>query len=54
VKRIYLKIQANQDFEQLLKQRHLIEQHQASFDQLKHQIQAKMQDSERATLKRVQ
>ncbi|MEG2433319.1 MAG: YqaJ viral recombinase family protein [Acinetobacter sp.] len=42
---------ANQDFEQLLKQRHLIEQHQASFDQLKHQIQAKMQDSERATFK---
>jgi hypothetical protein len=35
----------------LLKQRHLIEQHQASFDQLKHQIQAKMQDSERATFK---
>ncbi|OJU85975.1 MAG: YqaJ-like viral recombinase [Acinetobacter sp. 39-4] len=44
-------IAANQDFEQLLKQRHLIEQHQASFDQLKHQIQAKMQDSERATFK---
>ena len=42
---------ANHDFEQLLKQRHLIEQHQASFDQLKHQIQAKMQDSERATFK---
>ena len=42
---------ANQDFEQLLKQRHLIEQHQASFDQLKHQIQAKMQDAERATFK---
>jgi putative phage-type endonuclease len=44
-------VAANQDFEQLLKQRHLIEQHQASFDQLKHQIQAKMQDSERATFK---
>ncbi|WP_336916527.1 lambda-exonuclease family protein [Acinetobacter modestus] len=44
-------IAANQDFEQLLKQRHLIEQHQASFDQLKHQIQAKMQDAERATFK---
>ena len=44
-------ITANQDFEQLLKQRHLIEQHQASFDQLKHQIQAKMQDAERATFK---
>ncbi|MCI3878630.1 YqaJ viral recombinase family protein [Acinetobacter higginsii] len=42
---------ANQDFEQLLQQRHLIEQHQASFDQLKHQIQAKMQDAERATFK---
>ena len=44
-------VAANQDFEQLLKQRHLIEQHQASFDQLKHQIQAKMQDAERATFK---
>ena len=40
---------ANQWFEQLLKQRHLIEQHQASFDQLKHQIQSKMRDCERAT-----
>ena len=44
-------VAANQDFEQLLKQRHLIEQHQASFDQLKNQIQAKMQDNERATFK---
>ncbi|MBT50749.1 MULTISPECIES: YqaJ viral recombinase family protein [Acinetobacter] len=43
--------QANQYFEQLLQQRHLIEQHQTSFDQLKHQIQAKMQDAERATFK---
>lgn len=42
---------ANQEFEQLLQQRNLLEQHQASFDQLKHQIQAKMQDSERATFK---
>lgn len=44
-------VTANQDFEQLLKQRHLIEQHQTNFDLLKHQIQAKMQDSERATFK---
>ena len=42
---------ANQCFEQLLQQRHLLEQHQSSFDQLKHQIQIKMQDSERAIFK---
>jgi hypothetical protein len=38
----------------LLKQRHLIEQHQASFDQLKHQIQAKMQDVNERLLKQGQ
>lgn len=42
---------ANQCFEQLLEQRHLLEQSQSSFDQLKHQIQIKMQDSERAIFK---
>jgi hypothetical protein len=35
---------ANQDFEQLLKQRHLIEQHQASFDQLSIKSKPKMQE----------
>jgi putative phage-type endonuclease len=44
-------VTANQCFEQLLQQRHLLEQHQSSFDQLKHQIQIKMQDSERAIFK---
>ena len=44
-------VTANQDFEQLLQQRHLIEQHQNRFDQLKHQIQSRMQDCERATFK---
>ena len=44
-------VTANQCFEQLLQQRHLLEQHQRSFDQLKHQIQIKMQDSERAIFK---
>ncbi|MCU4582497.1 YqaJ viral recombinase family protein [Acinetobacter gyllenbergii] len=44
-------VAANQCFEQLLQQRHLLEQHQGSFDQLKHQIQIKMQDSERAIFK---
>jgi putative phage-type endonuclease len=44
-------VTANQYFEQLLQQRHLLEQHQSSFDQLKHQIQIKMQDSERAIFK---
>ncbi|MHA3083469.1 YqaJ viral recombinase family nuclease [Acinetobacter sp. ANC 5383] len=38
----------NQQFEQLLQQRNLIEQHQEQFDLLKHQLQAKMQDAERA------
>ncbi|MBJ8554231.1 MULTISPECIES: YqaJ viral recombinase family nuclease [Acinetobacter] len=44
-------VAANQDFEQLLQQHHLLEQHQTSFDQLKHQIQIKMQHSERAIFK---
>ncbi|HIQ35577.1 MULTISPECIES: YqaJ viral recombinase family protein [Acinetobacter] len=44
-------VTANQCFEQLLQQRHLLEQHQSSFDQLKHQIQIKMQDAERAIFK---
>ncbi|MHA3104364.1 YqaJ viral recombinase family protein [Acinetobacter sp. ANC 3791] len=39
---------ANQQFEQLIQQRNLIEQHQEQFDLLKHQLQAKMQDAERA------
>ncbi|MHA3103214.1 YqaJ viral recombinase family protein [Acinetobacter sp. ANC 3791] len=39
---------ANQQFEQLLQQRNLIEQYQEQFDLLKHQLQAKMQDAERA------
>ncbi|MHA3060044.1 YqaJ viral recombinase family nuclease [Acinetobacter sp. ANC 4636] len=39
---------ANQQFEQLLQQRNLIEQHQEQFDLLKHQLQAKIQDAERA------
>lgn len=42
---------ANQDFEQLIQARNQIEKHQEQFDQLKHQIQAKMQDTERATFK---
>lgn len=41
--------QANQQFEQLLKAKSEIEKHQTQFDQLKHQLQAKMQDAERAT-----
>ena len=42
-------LQANQQFEQLLKVKTEIEKHQTQFDQLKHQLQAKMQDAERAT-----
>lgn len=42
-------LQANQQFEQLLKAKTEIEKHQIQFDQLKHQLQAKMQDAERAT-----
>ena len=41
--------QANQQFEQLLQARNQIEKHQEQFDLLKHQLQAKMQQAERAT-----
>lgn len=41
--------QANDLFNQLLAQRHQLEQHQQQFDQLKHQIQMLMKDAERAT-----
>ena len=40
--------QANQQFEQLLQARSQIEKHQEHFDLLKHQLQAKMQNAERA------
>lgn len=40
--------QANQQFKQLLQARHQIEKHQETFDLLKHQLQAKMQQAERA------
>ncbi|KJV39731.1 YqaJ viral recombinase family nuclease [Acinetobacter brisouii] len=40
--------EANQQFEQLIQERNLIEQHQEQFDLLKHQLQAKMQQAERA------
>lgn len=40
--------EANQQFEQLIQERNWIEQHQEQFDLLKHQLQAKMQDAERA------
>ncbi|UTO20373.1 YqaJ viral recombinase family protein [Acinetobacter sp. Z1] len=43
--------QANQQFEQLIQARHQIEKHQEQFDLLKHQLQAKMQRTERATFK---
>lgn len=42
---------ANQQFEQLIQARNQIEKHQQQFDQLKHQLQAKMQEAERATFK---
>lgn len=41
--------QANELFNQLIAQRHQLEQHQQQFDQLKHQIQMLMKDAERAT-----
>ena len=41
--------QANQQFEKLLQARHQIDKHQEQFDLLKHQLQAKMQNAERAT-----
>lgn len=43
--------QANQQFEQLLQARSQIDKHQQQFDLLKHQLQAKMQETERATFK---
>ncbi|GAA5630764.1 hypothetical protein Acal02_01373 [Acinetobacter calcoaceticus] len=43
--------QANQQFEQLFQARNQIDKHQEQFDLLKHQLQAKMQEAERATLK---
>ena len=39
---------ANQQFEQLIQTRNQIEKHQEQFDLLKHQLQAKMQEAERA------
>jgi putative phage-type endonuclease len=39
---------ANQQFEQLIQIRQQIEKHQEQFDLLKHQLQAKMQEAERA------
>lgn len=41
--------QANELFNQLIAQRHQLEQHQHQYDQLKHQIQMLMKDAERAT-----
>ena len=43
--------QANQQFEQLIQARNQIDKHQEQFDLLKHQLQAQMQYSERATFK---
>lgn len=43
--------QANQQFEQLIQARNHIEKHQEQFDLLKHQLQAKIQEAERATFK---
>lgn len=43
--------QANQQFEQLIQARNQIDKHQEQFDLLKHQLQAKMQQAERATFK---
>ena len=43
--------QANQQFEQLIQARNQAEKHQQQFDLLKHQLQAKMQEAERATFK---
>ena len=40
--------QANQQFEQLIQARNHIEKHQEQFNLIKHQLQAKMQDAERA------
>ncbi len=43
--------EANQQFTQLIQQRNLLAQHQEQFDLLKHQLQLKVQDAERATFK---
>ena len=43
--------QANQQFEQLIQARNKIDKHQEQFDLLKHQLQARMQQAERATFK---
>ena len=43
--------QANQKFEQLLQARNQIEKYQEQFDLLKHQLQTKMQEAERAIFK---
>ena len=43
--------QANQQFEQLIRVRNQVEKQQEQFDLLKHQLQAKMQQVERATFK---
>ena len=43
--------QANQQFEQLIQARNQIDKHQEQFDLLKHQLQAQMQYTERATFK---
>ncbi|MGU2625383.1 YqaJ viral recombinase family nuclease [Acinetobacter baumannii] len=43
--------QANQQFEQLIRIRNQVEKYQEQFDLLKHQLQAKMQEAERATFK---
>ena len=43
--------QANRQFEQLLEARNQIDKHQEQFDLLKHQLQAKMQQAERAIFK---
>ena len=43
--------QANQQFEQLIRVRNQVEKYQEQFDLLKHQLQAKMQEAERATFK---
>ncbi len=42
--------QANQQFEQLIQARNHVEKHQEQFDLLKHQLQAKIQEAERASL----
>ena len=42
---------ANQQFEQLIQARQQIEKHQEQFDLLKHQLQAQIQEAERATFR---